>query len=399
MAARTLTVLDANVLGLAAQEADKGKPRHGDGQMTRVAILMAGGAGRRLWPVSGPDAPKPLFRAPGRSATLLEETLRCVRLAEAAPPTCGATWCEGAPSALDAYVATSAPFAPAIRSAGLVPEDRVLVEPFQRDTSGCVVLGLATLLAADADPARTIVGFLTTDALLEDLEAYSWTIRRAYAAAAEHAKLVCVGVRPTRAETGFGYIEVDEASHWSDLGTRSVRRFREKPKDPAELIASGRSWWNSGLLFGSIASFLRCMERRRAHLADAVRAVGRSLRAGEQASTREALNALPNVSVDYALLEGCDDLLMVAGDFRWDTLDGWDSVYRAAPKDPRGNAVLGDCTVEDCEGCLVYRDAAAGAPPAVAVGLRGMAVVSGAGGLLTARLDEVRQAALRRSGA
>ncbi len=416
-----------------------------DNNPTRVAILMAGGAGRRLWPVSGPRKPKPLLRMPGRPETLLEQTVLHVMSCaehEALPGVPAAIVSMIRESAAEAgregpvrsaerrgagpcvcqagvLISTSAPFAGAIRSVGVVPGESVIVEPVRRDTAGCVALGLAALLARGNDPERVTVGFVNTDALVADTEAYRETIRTAYAIAEESGSLVCTGIRPTRSQTDFGYIEVDSTAKSAPVAGSSsgrskrggpasngaavwpVARFQEKPptRVAEQLVANGRCWWNSGMLFGTVAALLRAMKRHAPELAEGTWRAARALAEGNQDGVRDALEALPSRSVDYALLERCDDLLMLAGGFEWDTLDGWDSAYRWLPKDERGNVVVGDCTVENCSGCFVYRDDTPEAPPAIATGLCDMAVVSGAEGLLVAPLSGVRQAALRREDA
>lgn len=207
------------------------------------AVVLAGGAGTRFWPLSRQSRPKPLLRVGGRE-TLLSETL--ARAARFAPRE--RTW----------LVCGREHAGPMRRAAGL-PASRVLVEPRMRNTAAAV--GLAALRVARSEP-DALLAILPADHRIPDGAAFARAIRRAARAAAAEGVLVTLGVRPTRPETGYGYIRIGAPAGRAHAGLHRVRRFVEKP-DPARArryVRSGGYLWNAGVFVWSARGILEEIE-------------------------------------------------------------------------------------------------------------------------------------------
>jgi len=332
-----------------------------------LAVIMAGGWGQRLWPLSTPSRPKPLLRL-GPGPSLLADAVGHASLL--------------APSD-HVYVAASADVADAVSEAQVgVPDARILVEPAKRDTLGCLAYVLAWLDARGlVSPVGPVLALLTSDHVIRDVEAFRHTASRACELARGTGQPVLIGVPPRRPEVGFGYLEVEPGPEPRRM---AVRRFHEKPSpDQAEVyLRSGRFLWNSGMLFCRIGALRERIRQRLPDLGVAIDRMADAWRQGSRDVVADAFMGIPATSIDYALLEGWSDLLAVAGEFGWDNINGWDAVCRLYPADDAGNVVRGSATVSDCRNCLVISDGAVGAPAATVVGMEAAVVVVSGGRVL-----------------
>jgi mannose-1-phosphate guanylyltransferase len=310
-----------------------------DGRTRRVAIIMAGGSGERFWPLSRPHRPKQLLRLTSPDQTMLEEAVRRIE------PLVG----EG-----EVYVATGLGLRAAICEAGIVAADKVLAEPARRNTLGCLAWTAATLLARHGDEPVTMA-ILTADHKIGEPERFRETVRRALEAAEERGCIATIGVRPTRPETGYGYIEYEDSP--GETVHRS-RRFREKPnrEQAQEFLKAGSFLWNSGMFFWTLETFLDELGRADPATVDKVRAMADALRAGDEQRAARAFETLPNLSIDYALLEKARNVCVVPAEFPWDDVGAWDSLERTLPLDSAGNVIQGDALLLDTSGCVVYNE-------------------------------------------
>lgn len=355
----------------------------------RVAVIMAGGSGERFWPLSRAARPKQLLRLTHPEQTLLEEAVHRITPLIAAE---------------DVFVATSRPLATAIRKAGLpIPAENVLAEPAKRNTAGCLCWVAAQLQARfpGEDPTLAI---LTADHLIEAPTKFRACVKTALAAAEKEGALVTIGVVPTRPETGYGYIEVDAEPAAGKAVP--VARFREKPNAALarEFVASGRHFWNSGMFFWSLSSFEREMAAASPAHAEVTRAMAAAL-ARRKAKQAEALfETLPDVSIDYALMEKAKTVRMTPSTFPWDDVGAWDALERSRKPRPDGNIVEGEAVVLDSKGCIVLNDAAAGHVAVGVVGATDLIVIVAGDAVLVVpkeKAQDVRLVAreLRRLGA
>jgi mannose-1-phosphate guanylyltransferase/mannose-6-phosphate isomerase len=264
-------------------------------------VLLAGGSGTRFWPLSRGSRPKQLLALAGKRSLLAESWRRARKLAPA-----DRIWV-ATPTALSRAVKRQLPD---------LQRGRTIHEPSPRDTAAAVALACAKVQRADPD---AIVGIFPTDHVIADERAFVRAVRLA-ATEAARGRLVCLGVRPDRPATGFGYL----ACAAPPVKGRPVRvaRFVEKP-DPARarrFLRSGKYLWNAGMFVWRTSRFLD--EARRA-APGVVRAVE-----GHLAGRKTAWSRGPRLSVDYAVMEKARDVSVVPLDAGWDDIGSWDAAAR-----------------------------------------------------------------------
>ncbi len=336
------------------------------------AVVLAGGAGQRFWPRSRRARPKPLLRVVG-GRTLLEATLE--RAGRLAPP--GRTW----------LVCAAEHAAPMRRAAGL-PPGRVLVEPCGRNTAMAVAWAACRIAAKDPE---AVLAVLPADHHVPDARAFAAALRRAARAAQRAGVLVTLGVRPTRAETGYGYIQVGPAAPAPFTGLHRVRRFVEKPSEARarRFVRNGGFLWNAGVFVWRAATILEEIGRWAPELDRALAPLRRApaARAAREAAYRRA----PALPIDVAVLERSRRVWTLPVGFHWSDVGTWASLAEELGAGPGANRVVeGEAILEGADGNLVW----GGRRPVALVGVEGLAVVDADDALLVARLD--RSGAVRR---
>lgn len=313
----------------------------------RVAVIMAGGSGERFWPLSRKNRPKQLLKLASPDATMLEQTIARVRPLVAADDVVIAA----APHLVDPIRASMPDF----------PAHRIFAEPCKRNTTGCLVWAAAQLLAEDPEAEEQVsMAVLTADHRVSPDDGFQRTVKAALDAAEQTGSLVTIGIRPDRAETGYGYIEVaadgNEIRH--DVTVRPVAAFKEKPqREQAEaFLASGNYLWNSGTFFWTLKSFLAELTAAQPEIGAATRLIAERLRAGDQAGAEQAFADLPNLSIDYALMEKASKVQVAEAAFDWDDVGAWDALDRTLPKDDQGNVTVGDTLLLESKDCIVMND-------------------------------------------
>ena len=307
-----------------------------------VPVILSGGTGTRLWPLSREGYPKQFWPLVGEG-TMLQETARRAR-GEAA----------GNRFAAPIVVAAEAHrflVAEQLREAGIV-EPRILLEPAGRNSAPAIAT--AALLAAESDPGA-VLWIMAADAAITDLPALHAALALA-AAGARTGRIVTFGMRPTAPDTGFGYIEAG-AELPDAPGVHAVARFVEKP-DAARaraFVADGRHLWNSGMFVATAATLLAELERHAPAVLDAARAaLGASARDLDFVRLGEAaFRAAPSVSIDYAVMEKTALAAVVPADLGWSDVGSWDALWAASPRDGAGNAGHGPVEMVESENCYV----------------------------------------------
>ncbi|MEH0819048.1 MULTISPECIES: mannose-1-phosphate guanylyltransferase [unclassified Micromonospora] len=291
------------------------------------AVIPAGGSGTRLWPLSRAGHPKFLHPLTGTSASLLQATVN--RLAPLTTPD-------------HILVVTGAAHAAAVaRQLTGLPEENILVEPSPRDS--CAAIALAAAVIAQRDP-EAVMGSFAADHLIRDAEAWVETVRAAVRGA-ERGLLMTVGITPTRAETGYGYLETGEPT--GDGPLRPVTEFKEKPAAPVAeaYLRSGRHLWNASMFVWRVDVFLAELARQQPALHAGVSAIAAAWGTPEQDDILGTVwPTLPKISVDYAVMEGAATAGRVAtvpGDFGWNDVGDFHTLGDVLPADPAGNVVLG----------------------------------------------------------
>jgi mannose-1-phosphate guanylyltransferase len=333
------------------------------------AVVLAGGWGERLWPMSTRSCPKQLLRLVA-GESLVSATLR--RIAPIAP-TGGAVVLTGA--AIREAIARELPD---------VPPERIIGEPVGRNTAPAIALAARLLVAEDPDAVMVV---LPADHVISDEAAFRAAIDLAVRAAVSARGLVTLGIRPTRPETEYGYMRVGAESALA--GVHRVEEFTEKPDaETAEaFLAGGRHLWNSGMFVWRADRFL---EELAARLPDVHRALAAVPRrpddAGFGEEVRRYYDAVPPVSVDYGVMEKAADVLVVPAGFGWDDVGSWCALERVWGESGKGGVVRGEAVLVDAERCIVYAEDGV----AAVVGLSDVIVAHTGGATLVCAKDRAR---------
>ncbi len=299
------------------------------------AVIFAGGIGSRFWPLSTPERPKPLL-ALVSDRTLIEDAVG--RLQPAIPPE-------------RVLILTSRDIAPAIRRVTAeVPEANVLVEPRPLGTAAALAWASQELVRR-AGPSALCVA-VHADLAVDFPEEYRRTLRRAAAYAARERALVSVGIRPTRPETGFGYVmagaPLDADAPLGKGGAAATRGYIEKPSmQEAEARIADGAYWHGGIVVAPAGVFLQELRRHCVEVRDALD----PLAAGNLPGFVGLVRA---TSLERGLLERTDRLLLLQGDFGWDDVGTWASLRRARELDDDGNGAFGDVLFVDADCNVVH---------------------------------------------
>ncbi|OZI30197.1 mannose-1-phosphate guanylyltransferase/mannose-6-phosphate isomerase [Bordetella genomosp. 10] len=333
------------------------------------SVLLVGGSGTRLWPLSRLGYPKQFLPLLGDVSALQATWERASPLDELPP----------------IFVANEAHrfmVAEQLRQIGL-REPSILLEPVGRNTAPAIALA-ALLATADGEDALLLV--LPSDHAVTDGERFRAAVRVARGAA-EAGRLVTFGVRPAYAETGYGYIRAGAARD----GVASVEAFVEKPDAATaeQYLASGQYFWNSGMFLFRASRYLQALQAHRPDIHAACRAAMAGLRRDgdflrvEQAS----FTACPSDSIDYAVMERDADVVMVPLDAGWSDIGSFASLWQLAPHDADGNALRGDVLAEDCHDVYAY----ASQRLVALLGVDDVVVVETADAVLVAARDKVQE--------
>lgn len=352
-----------------------------------IPVILSGGAGTRLWPVSREDHPKPFMRLPG-GQTLLEKTyLRAASLIAEGGEIVTVTNREHYFESRDHFASTKLGHHQA----------RFLLEPQGRNTASALAVAALVLAEEQGDDAVMVV--MAADHLIHDLPGFKVATEQAVALARQ-GYLVTYGIRPTAPETGFGYIEAGEGL--DENGGCRVLRFVEKPDQVTaqEYIQSGCFLWNSGMFCfttGSLISQLQehapeLLELARACVAQSPRSTGANSQMHELHA--QSFAAMPDISIDYALMERSAKVAVVPGIFDWNDIGSWTALRDLVESDAEQNRAQCDAIFIDSRNTFVQSQGRLVAT----VGVDNLIVVETADAVLVAhadRVQEVRQVAKR----
>jgi mannose-1-phosphate guanylyltransferase/mannose-6-phosphate isomerase len=343
-----------------------------------LPVILSGGAGTRLWPLSRELYPKQLLALTGEH-TMLQDTALRLRGLEAGSPV---VVCNEAHRFL---------VAEQLRQIGVQPL-AILLEPYARNTAPAIALAAfaAQLSSADADPVLLV---LPADHVVKDVSAFQDAVRAAIPAA-EAGKLVAFGVVPRSPETGYGYIQRGEAQG----SVYRVARFVEKPdlERARGFVAAGDHYWNGGMFMFRARRYIEELEKLVPEIAKACSAALAGARADLDFARvdAKAFKACPSDSIDYAVMEKTADAVVVPLEAGWSDVGSWSALHDASGPDENGNVAHGDVLLEDSTNSYVFAESRLVA----AVGLQDHVVVETKDAVLVAprsRVQDVKNVVAR----
>jgi mannose-1-phosphate guanylyltransferase len=332
------------------------------------AIVLAGGSGTRFWPLSRRRRPKQLLELEG-GRSLLQETVD--RLAPLVEPA-------------DVWVCTTRVVVDEVRAQlPRVPSKQVLSEPLGRNTAAAIGWSIQEMGDSATD---AIVAVLPADHRVGNPGAFRRTLSVAHQAVSSGDRVMTLGVQPTRAEVGYGYLELGDELD-DGVGLRRVESFREKPDlETAErFFASGRFLWNAGIFVFRAGRLLELLARFEPEIVSGLARI-----AANRQDIDNLYRELPAISIDYAVMERCSDLATVPLECDWSDLGSWEALAESMPKDEKGNVERGDVMQIDSGGNLLFADEGTVA----AVGVADLVVVRTADAVLVVpknRSQEVKR--------
>lgn len=337
-----------------------------------IPVILSGGAGTRLWPLSRKHYPKQFHKLSGSGYTLLQDT--ALRVKHLAPPI---VVCNEEHRFMLADQLQQIDRKPAA----------ILLEPEAKNTAPAIAL--AALKAQEIDP-EAIMAVFPADHVICDSDAFETALKTAVAAAEQEAVLVTFGIVPTHAETGYGYIE--SSSFDDNEAVCPVKQFVEKPDlaTAESYLASGNYYWNSGMFVFKAAAFLTELEKHNKTILRHSQAAYQHAQADLDfiRIDKSAFAKCPSDSIDYAVMEKSDRVKVVALDAGWSDIGSWRAIWDILEKDSQGTASVGDVINIDTKDTLIHSHTKN--KLVCTIGLQDLVIVDTPNALLVAHKDQVQ---------
>ena len=326
------------------------------GKINSYAVILAGGSGERLWPMSTTKQPKQFLDIFGGKPLICHAVERISGLFPKEKIIVLTS---------DCFVSKTRKILP------MLPKGNIIGEPCRRNTAAAVALALG--LVKRVGGVNAVCCILTADHLIEKLSVFRTTISDAIAVAEKTAYVVTIGITPTYPATGFGYIESgDSLDIKSKTVFSRVKRFVEKPNEKVarKYLSKGSFRWNSGMFISKVA----VLEKEFAQSAPDIGVVisGVSEATNVRSAIKRIYANLRSISFDYAVMEKAKNIIMARGDFIWDDVGTWLAIPKHFPRRPHGNTVLGNVSLVDTSESIVISDKK---HPVVVMGLSDVVVV------------------------
>lgn len=333
------------------------------------AVIMAGGTGTRFWPKSTSKHPKQFLKLFGKE-TMIQQTVN--RLAPDI-------------NSENVLVVTNSDYTSLVKDQlPSVPEHQIIGEPLARNTAPCVAAAAAILHKIDPDSTMIV---LPADHRIENRERFMNVLQRAADVAGETESLVTIGIKPSRPEIGYGYIQYDDVAkvESGDHTAYSVKNFTEKPdlETAKTFLKSGDYVWNSGMFIWKTSSILNAFK---VHLPDIYSLMQTLIQSEMSDEDIEAFyQACPSISVDYGIMEKAENVHVIPAEFGWNDVGSWRSVHDLSEKDDQENALDPEETVTlKSRANLVQSDSG---KQVVLIGVENLAVVETDDAIMVLNLD------------
>lgn len=329
-----------------------------------ITVIIAGGSGTRLWPLSTSDYPKHLLKLTGDRSLLQSAYDRAVKVGETV------------------YVVTEASHAHHVKEQlPDLSDDNFLIEPGRRGTGNCIVFAL-DVIARRHDHGEPIA-FVHSDHNIRDIDGYVRSLQTAAKASGQTNKVTLIGIEPTFPSTGFGYIERD--GDLEGTGAYNIESFKEKPDYDTAVayLAAGRYLWNCGYFVGSVNTFLSEIGKVAPDLQESYDKLSAVAELGE--GYNETYLSFSDLVIDYSLAERSDNLAVVPANFDWMDIGSFKDLHEANASDEQGNFFKGEAIYDvELENVYVQNDEA---KPVAVIGLDNVVVINTPNGILVARKD------------
>lgn len=304
-------------------------------------IIMAGGIGARFWPMSRSAHPKQFIDILGTGETLIQQTFR--RFERICPSE-------------NIYIVTNESYRDQVKQQlSGISDEQILCEPARRNTAPCIAY--ANYRIAQRNPDANIVVAPSDHIILKE-DNFTEVILAALEATASNDWLLTLGIKPSRPDTGYGYIQFDDTCHYAGNDRlRKVRTFTEKPQleMAQQFLQSGDFLWNSGIFVWSLKSIMKAFE---SHLSEVdsifKEGISKYNTPSEKDFIAKAYTVCRNISIDYGVMEKAANVYVMSSDFGWSDLGTWGSLYDTRQKNDLGNTIVGNnVMVYDSQNCIV----------------------------------------------
>jgi len=298
-------------------------------------VLMAGGVGVRFWPYSRNSKPKQFLDVLGTGKTLIQSTL------ERFLPICPVE---------NVFVVTHDEHAELVKKQlPQLKENQILAEPMRKNTAACIAY--ATSKIYQINPQAVIVVSPSDHLILKETE-FLDVVKKAVDQAKAQDKLITIGIKPTRPETGYGYIQY----HTEKSFAKKVKTFTEKPELSLakKFLESGDFVWNAGIFIWGVQAIMKAMQEHLPEMMEVFEDIKSSLgTADEKAAIQRAYPQCKNISIDYGVMEKADNVYVCLGDFSWSDLGSWASIHEISSKDENNNVVNANALTYEARNCII----------------------------------------------
>lgn len=299
------------------------------------AVIMAGGIGSRFWPYSRNAKPKQFLDVMGTGKSLLQLTYD--RFKNICPEE-------------NILIVANERYDDLVREQlEGIKDDQILLEPLRRNTAPCIAY--ACYKIAKKDPDATVVVSPSDHAIFNESKFFS-VINTAMEAAGNSDILITLGIKPSRPETGYGYIQFIKSKD----DVKKVKTFTEKPEyDLAKkFVESGEFVWNAGIFIWNVKAIKKAFEKQLPEISESFDEISDKYYSdAEQSAVDNAYSQCKNISIDYGILEKVNNVHVVLADFDWSDLGSWNSLYEISDKDSNQNVVNGNAILYDSENCII----------------------------------------------
>ncbi len=308
----------------------------------QYCVIMAGGVGSRFWPLSRQNKPKQFLDILGVGSSLLQQTYE--RVSAICPDT-------------NIYIVTNENYVDLVKEQlPSIPVDNILAEPDRRNTAPCIAYAAYKIIKKDPQANMLVT---PADHFILDNDKFIETVNAGLNFVAENDVLLTLGIKPTRPETGYGYIQIEQENKQSigNVDVYKVKTFTEKPdlKMATIFYESGEFYWNAGIFLWKVQTILDAFVKYMPEMIDEFDRIKGDLDTErEKASIADVYSKIQSISIDYGVMEKAENVFVIPSSFRWSDLGTWGALYEnSADKDDNGNVKVGNVMTYNTKNSLI----------------------------------------------